>query len=204
MVEIWKTVPYAPLYQVSNLGNVRSLTRTFQRNGHKVTWPGRTINPWKCWHNGRPLRAKVSLRADGRTIQKFLHHLVLETFVGPRPEGLQGCHNDGNPFNNALSNLRWDSMQANIDDMAFHGTRKNPPTHWGESHHNATISDADVAYIRSLPYRRGLYATLGRQFNVAQITIRRIHKYESRVLQNELDRNSKALCWGKGNPRPEV
>lgn len=51
-----------------------------------------------------------------------IHHLVLEAFVGPRPDGLETCHNDGVPANNWLTNLRWDTKPNNAKDRRVHGT----------------------------------------------------------------------------------
>lgn len=47
---------------------------------------------------------------------KLVHRLVLETFVGPCPDGMECCHADGDVTNNSLDNLRWDTHQANIDE----------------------------------------------------------------------------------------
>ena len=51
-----------------------------------------------------------------------VHKLVLEAFVGPCPDGLECCHNDGNSFNNHIDNLRWDTHKSNIHDRIKHGT----------------------------------------------------------------------------------
>ena len=48
---------------------------------------------------------------------------MLEAFVGPRPAEHEGCHNDGNPANNHLNNLRWDTHTGNMADTKTHGTR---------------------------------------------------------------------------------
>jgi hypothetical protein len=50
--------------------------------------------------------------------------LVLEAFAGPCPEGLECCHNDGDPANNRLENLRWDTRKANVEDSRRHGTMR--------------------------------------------------------------------------------
>ena len=61
----------------------------------------------------------VSLRGE----KKSVHHLVLEAFVGSRPEGMEACHfPDRNPANNTVSNLRWGTHQENIHDQLVHGT----------------------------------------------------------------------------------
>lgn len=52
---------------------------------------------------------------------KLVHRLVLEAFVGPCPSGCEGCHYDGNPANNIVSNLRWDTTKNNCLDKRRHG-----------------------------------------------------------------------------------
>ena len=56
---------------------------------------------------------------------KYGHELVLEAFVGPRPEGHHCCHSDGNPGNNSLENLRWDTVSNNRYDTVRHGRHHN-------------------------------------------------------------------------------
>ena len=59
-------------------------------------------------------------RGDGSKEYPSIHRLVLETFQSPCPPGLEACHNDGNPANNHINNLRWDTSQANSFDSAQH------------------------------------------------------------------------------------
>lgn len=67
----------------------------------------------------------VSLSDFGKPRQSWtkrrVHLLVLETFVGPRPHGMFGCHNDGDKDNNRLENLRWDTASNNSYDTVRHG-----------------------------------------------------------------------------------
>lgn len=82
---------------------------------------------------------------DGKHYVKFLHHLMLETFVGPCPPGLEACHfPDRSPSNNSISNLRWDTRKANHADKLIHGTDNR-----GTKHHKAKLSEDDVHAIRS-------------------------------------------------------
>jgi hypothetical protein len=60
------------------------------------------------------------LRADGRSIGRSAHVLVLETFVGPRPDGMLARHLDGNPANNHVGNLAWGPVQENCRDRDRH------------------------------------------------------------------------------------
>lgn len=81
---------------------------------------------------------EVILTSDSGVVKHFrVHRLVLELFVGPRPEGLEGCHGDGNRANNLLSNLRWGTPESNWEDRrraGHHGV--------GGNNGNAKVSDA--------------------------------------------------------------
>ena len=105
-IEEWRNVPGFPGYEVSNLGRMRS-----SKSGAL-----RILSGWKA--KGYPT---VALRKDGRTFCRQIHRLVLIAFVGPCPEFMEGCHSDGNPENNQLSNLRWDTSSNNKHDIVEHG-----------------------------------------------------------------------------------
>lgn len=84
----------------------------------------------------------VNLYRNGKAVGKPVHRLVLETFVGPAPEGLIGCHNDGNPGNPHLDNLRWDTHASNTHDMVAHGTKRI-----GSQCGHAKLTESDVIEI---------------------------------------------------------
>lgn len=67
----------------------------------------------------------VTLSVDGVLRSHRVHHLVLKTFVGPCPPGMEGCHNDGNFRHNWVDNLRWDTPSSNHFDKVKHGTDHN-------------------------------------------------------------------------------
>lgn len=93
---------------------------------YAVTSSGVVISKWLGWRPRKLyLNPKgyycVSMPVDGRSSNRLVHRLVLEAFVGPRPDGMQGCHNDGDSTNNHISNLRWDTPHANAMDQVAHG-----------------------------------------------------------------------------------
>jgi hypothetical protein len=51
-----------------------------------------------------------------------VHVLVLENFKSPRPAGLYASHIDGNPHNNNIANLVWETQRDNINRKKDHGT----------------------------------------------------------------------------------
>ena len=119
LLEEWRDIPgYEGAYQASTLGNVRSLNRIVRNVGGTREHKGRVLKPSK--HPNGYL--SVALCLGGKRTSKFVHALVIQAFLGVPSEGLQTCHNDGNPANNNLSNLRFDTIQANHQDKRAHGT----------------------------------------------------------------------------------
>jgi len=126
--ERWLPVPgYEGLYEVSSHGGIRSLDRTVP-----IDVPGR--RSYVARRRGRMLRQTptgsgylaVSLsRGPTQTKTWTVHTLVALAFIGPRPPGHEVCHNDGNPMNNNLSNLRYDTISGNRRDAVEHGTHRN-------------------------------------------------------------------------------
>jgi hypothetical protein len=168
--EIWKyIVGHEGRYEVSNLGRIRSVDR---------------IVPNKRWHESgtRLYRSKIRSQTptgDGgymgvcihdakqcykRTIVKT-HIAVLEAFVGPRPDGMDGCHNDGDVTNNTLDNLRWDTPKNNNSDKIKHGTAQV-----GSKNPSAKLNEYDVARIKSMIGKKSM-VTISKEFGVSVTTI---------------------------------
>jgi len=59
---------------------------------------------------------------------------------------MEACHNDGDPANNRLENLRWDTRRNNHADKLRHGTHNR-----GSRHHCAKLSEGQALAIRSDP-----------------------------------------------------
>jgi hypothetical protein len=70
------------------------------------------------------LRVKLC-PGDGTIRYAPVHHLVLEAFVGPRPEGMNGLHWDDDAMNNQLDNLRWGTDSDNQQDRVRNGRHYN-------------------------------------------------------------------------------
>lgn len=113
--EQWRPVlGFEGYYEVSDHGRVRSLAREVRAGYGRTRWmPGQMLHP--CVHNpyGHVL---VILSAAGQRKTRTVHRLVLEAFVGPRPDGLEACHGPGGGGDNHLTNLRWDTHSANVRD----------------------------------------------------------------------------------------
>lgn len=113
MSEMWAPVPgYEGLYEVSSLGRVRSLDRVVEIRGLNLLRPlrGRVLKPkyTPCGY------LQVALSAENKQRYAYIHTLVCEAFIGPRPsKGHQVDHINADRTDNRLSNLRWVTVKEN-------------------------------------------------------------------------------------------
>lgn len=157
----WRDLPgYEGRYRVSIWGDV--LSAPTQRR----TWP-------------KILKAKISKRGGGYRIftlsggeklwYAFASHLVLLTFRGPCPEGLEACHADGDSQNDRLDNLRWDTHRNNLADREILGTVPR-----GVTHGNSLLNDATVLEIRTRLYWGELGIDLALEYGLDPTTVSNI------------------------------
>ena len=170
MEEIWKTIPDFPDYSASTHGRIRRDARG------KSTQAGKILKPvaGEKTKEGEVKRWYVSLMRDGKKYNRAVHRLVLEAHIGPRPKRLECCHADGNPANNRLENIRWDTSRANSAEMVKHGMSTR-----GSKSRSAKLTEGNVREIkRSLARFSGIGACvkLARQFGVHNDTISRIKR----------------------------
>lgn len=122
--ESWKDIPgWEGYYQASTQGRIRSMDRTVKHPRFG------TVNRKGKVLSASPLNADgylgVGLNRDGVKKKCSVHRLILETFIGPCPSGHEACHNNGDPTDNRLENLRWGTHSSNMLDQIAHGTN-----HW--------------------------------------------------------------------------
>lgn len=159
MEEIWKPVPgYEGRYEVSNMGRVRSLDR-------QVLCTSDVKKSYVSYRKGQILRPGPSNYGHlsvvlGRRQTRMVHDLVLRAFVGPPPAKHECCHNNGNPQDNRLENLRWGTRSENNIDAVKHGAR-------------GKLTSEQVIEIRNRlkTCRRGDQVKLANEFGVSACTI---------------------------------
>jgi hypothetical protein len=120
---------YEGLYQVSNLGRVKSLSRVVVRGdgrNHSVK------ESFKSLHTSKTGYTTVSLTKEGKTINHTLHQLLAIAFLGHEPNGFKVVvdHIDGNPLNNKLENLQLITNRENTSKDKKNKTSKYTGVHW--------------------------------------------------------------------------
>ena len=162
-------IPGHPGYAASEDGRIWSAWRSTGRPQMKQ------VIREDAWKELKPEIRKVDGRgrftlkaADGSYRRRYASHLILETFVGPRPDGMEACHNNGDCTNDSRHNLRWDTSKNNKADMATHGTRLA-----GERHPKAKLTDRDVTVVLQRRREGESLRQIARRFGV---TAQRIHQ----------------------------
>ena len=181
--EVWKDIPdYEGLYQVSNLGRIKSLN--FNKTGKEKIMKPRTGNRYymiALWKNG--------IRKD-----YLLHRIIAETFI-PNPQNKPFInHKDENCFNNSINNLMWCTHKENMN----WGTRneriskankgkvipKNIREKISKSNKGKKISEEQKEYLRKI--RTGIKLT---EEHKKKISISNKGKTAKKVNQYDLNGN---------------
>ena len=143
--EVWMPVPGTDgLIMASSLGRIKSAEREVKKrhsSGAVMTQKykeaildGTTYNGYRFVHYG----------ISGTKCRRPVHAIVLEAFVGCRPDGMEACHYDGDSLNNRIDNLRWDTHYNNNMDRKRIGRYAR-----GENHVMAKFTQSQVDALRA-------------------------------------------------------
>lgn len=119
--EEWRIVPGHPEYEVSNHGRFRSYKR-FGGGTHRSQYVPPMLKKTRDYAGYET----VSL---GGGTRKYVHPLVAEAFLGPRPPGYDVAHQNHVRHDNRAENLRYATRQENLSER-----HKEPPTHCRRGH----------------------------------------------------------------------
>jgi hypothetical protein len=152
MSENWlPVVGFEELYEISDYGNLKTIKT------------GKLKKPTRNKKDGR-MYALLWKKNQYKLIK--IHRLVLTAFVGPCPDGMECCHNDGDASNNLLQNLRWDTPQNNQLDRIKHGTSNR-----GERCASSKLTETQV---RSILQDTRPQKQIAQEYGVRQSQISRI------------------------------
>ena len=135
----YKDIPGFPGYRIGSDGSVWSKRSRKMSGRLNSDWHRLTLTTRKSGY------ITACFRAGSKNHVRYIHHLVLESFVGPRPDGMECCHGPDGASDNRLENLRWGTPEENDQDKLLHGRLLR-----GDRHPNTKISDREVDVIRFL------------------------------------------------------
>ncbi len=171
--EIWKdVVGYEGLYQASNLGNIRSLTRFTKdkRYDVKKTLKGKLL--------------KLTKREDGyliitfrknKTAKKFrVHRLICETFIENIENKPCVNHINGNKTDNSIKNLEWCTYKENMIHAFETGLSPS-----GEKHYISKLNNEQVLEIKQILKKDYILKDIAKKYNVTHTCIIQIRKGKS-------------------------
>lgn len=162
-VEEWREVPgFDGWYDVSDRGRVRSWRGNWRGSAEARSDEPRILVPYA--NRKGYLLVALYLPGAGRSTV-LVHRAVALAFIGPCPEGMQVCHNNGDPSDNTPSNLRYDTQAANLAERIM-------PR--GEQNHNSKLSVPDVHEIRRLRDGGWKLREIGAKFGVCEATVHNI------------------------------
>lgn len=106
---MYKQIPSWPLYEISEMASVR-------RIGSRKTLKAST-----CKRGDNAYRVVNLSDGHGRRYTRYVHSLLLEAHVGPRPPGMVARHLDDEGLHNWLENLQWGTPLENHQDQVRNG-----------------------------------------------------------------------------------
>lgn len=172
--EIWKDIVYEGfegLYQVSNLGRIKSLARPSNRYGKVVTLKEKILNPAVCKVTGYKNFSMISLNRVKK--QVVVHREVAIAFCPGRTEDKKIVnHIDAIKINNEASNLEWCTYKENSRHASNMGLLKGTT---GEDHWAHKLTEMQIVEIRLRYIKYGTKGNSGRdlakEFQVSDVTI---------------------------------
>jgi hypothetical protein len=167
--EIWKpVVGYEGLYEVSNLGNVRSVDKV-DRQGQKKHGRVRKLLLNQVGY------LYVGISVENKKANLTVHRLVARAFI-PNPDNKpQVNHIDGNKTNNIVSNLEWVTVAENTQHA--YTTKLNK--YKGENSHLAKLTEKQVIEIYDRLQNGEYQYRLAEEYGVNKTTISNIYCQKS-------------------------
>ena len=165
-MENWKDIiGYEGLYQVSNLGNVKSLSKTVLNRGKYPSISKEKIFKYRIDKYGYAL---FRFTKNNKRKNILGHRLVALAFL-PNPENKpQVNHIDGNKLNNNMDNLEWNTAKENVNHSWRNGLSNSKK---GKDSHLSKLTEKEVLEIREI----GRKYTLNKVAKMYNVTIMTIH-----------------------------
>lgn len=165
--EVWKDIEgYEGIYQVSNLGRIKSLDRKVRSRWGLMKQKGIVLKSRIC--NGYVL---ICLSKNGKNKDVSVHRVIAKSWVPGRTDAKNEVnHIDGDKTNNSVDNLEWCDRRHNIQHSIRIGLRTRQD---GAGGYSAILTEKEVKEIRELKKNNPTISqpTLGRMFGISKSEI---------------------------------
>ncbi len=173
-------------YEVSSMGRLRSVGT--RKRGPGYDGDGHYYFTLASRVSGYPV---AGLTVNGKTRQYYVHSMVAEAFLCPRPDGLHANHKNANRCDNRPENLEWVTPRQNL----IHGMML-------KSRKSSKLSNEDVARIQAEPVVHGTMRRLADEYGVSiQLIWYTIRKRLGPAAQKEVMANT--INSGTLQPQPQ-
>lgn len=171
MIEFWtRAAGYEGLYEVSDMGRIRSVARRVPCiHGSRIS-PARVLKvrfPGVKYYS-------VQLFRNGQNKTFYVHRMVLLSFIGPPTPGQETCHQNGDCHDNRLVNLRWGTRKENRADG-----RRLGEIPLGEHRAFAKLKPEQVVNIRLRVAAGESHRAVAQGFGISPMTVGKIVRRES-------------------------
>ncbi len=165
--ERWESIKgYSGLYEISNLGNIRS--------PKKISQVGHILKPKKIKFCNKIGYNVVCLRKDNKRKHILVHRLVAIQFIKNTLKKNQINHKDGDKLNNYIDNLEWVDCKGNINHCWKTGLHRR---HNGENNPATRLKNKDIKSIRKASTLS--QKELAVKYNISPSAINKIIKRET-------------------------
>lgn len=137
--EIWvPIIGYEGVYEISNLGRVKSVQRTIEHHGAKSGFYNKSekiLSPHRNLARGGYF--EVNLWKGNKSKNFKIHRLVANAFIPNQENKSEVNHKDGDKSNNCVNNLEWATSQENINhawnNNLINSNHRKVPIKWNET-----------------------------------------------------------------------
>jgi hypothetical protein len=165
-METWKEIKDYEGYEVSNFGNIKSLSKKIKcKNGFRIT-KEKILKPKKT------KKGYLSIQLKNKGNHFLIHRIVASNFIDNIKDKPQVNHINGIKHDNRVENLEWCNQSEN-QIHAYKNKLQKPSLHkraYGENQGCSKLKEKDVIFILQ-NYKRGMGVKLSKIFNVSQTTI---------------------------------
>lgn len=121
-----------------------------------------------CRYDKNKAYRQVCVKHPTGRVYRYVHHLIMLTFVGPMPRGKQCRHLDGCCTNNKLSNLSYGTREDDMRDRVRLNSQR------GSNNGASKLNEKKVMQIKIELCRNVSQYVVANKFNVSQSTVSNI------------------------------